>query len=67
MTTREFILPHLKCKRCGHQWIPRRPEVPRICPTCKTAYWNVARRQKKWQDSQKTTVANHKTQTESNH
>jgi Zn finger protein HypA/HybF involved in hydrogenase expression len=30
----------LKCQRCGKVWLPRKPEV-RICPTCKSSYWDV--------------------------
>lgn len=29
----------LKCLRCYHQWIRRKSEV-RICPICKSPYWN---------------------------
>jgi len=35
----EVIKLH-KCKRCGKAWFPRKPGTPRICPTCKTTYWN---------------------------
>lgn len=35
----------LFCKRCKHQWIPRKQEI-RICPKCKTAYWDVAAKRK---------------------
>lgn len=34
-----------ECVRCGHQWVPLREEPPRICPKCKSAYWDVPRRQ----------------------
>ena len=30
----------LKCKRCGHQWYPRKPKKPKVCPKCKSPYWN---------------------------
>lgn len=31
----------LKCERCGHVWIPRKPGgLVRICPKCKSAYWD---------------------------
>lgn len=30
---------NLHCKRCGHSWYPRQPEV-RICPKCKSPYWD---------------------------
>ena len=29
----------LKCERCQHKWVPRKPEV-RICPSCKSPYWD---------------------------
>lgn len=31
------------CKRCGHSWYPRQPEV-RICPKCKSPYWDKERK-----------------------
>ena len=34
------------CKRCGWKWTPRKPEV-RICPHCKTAYFDTGRETKK--------------------
>jgi predicted Zn-ribbon and HTH transcriptional regulator len=33
-----------KCTRCGHEWETIRLERPRICPKCKSAYWDVARK-----------------------
>ena len=47
-----------RCLRCGHEWIPRvsmeelsgtiKPEnKPRICPSCKSAYWDLEKRKKK--------------------
>jgi predicted Zn-ribbon and HTH transcriptional regulator len=35
-----------RCERCGHEWVPR-GEVdtePRVCPKCKSPYWNRARK-----------------------
>lgn len=32
-----------KCLRCGWKWFPRKKDG-RICPKCKTAYWNVPKR-----------------------
>jgi len=29
----------LKCKRCRYEWNPRKEEV-RICPKCKSAWWD---------------------------
>jgi hypothetical protein len=28
------------CMRCGHRW-PSKQKKPRICPKCKTAYWDM--------------------------
>lgn len=33
----------LHCKRCGYRWNARKRDV-RMCPECKTPYWNVKRR-----------------------
>jgi predicted Zn-ribbon and HTH transcriptional regulator len=34
-----------RCERCGHQWLPRDTEQePRVCPKCKSPYWNRPRR-----------------------
>ena len=38
----EHTVPKLKCERCDHEWWPRKKEI-RICPSCKTAYWDVPR------------------------
>ncbi len=31
------------CRRCGHSWYPRSPEV-RTCPKCKSVYWDRERK-----------------------
>ncbi len=28
------------CHRCGHKWNPRKKEKPKICPKCKSPYWD---------------------------
>ena len=33
----------IECKRCGYKWIPRKEEI-RICPKCKSPYWDRDRR-----------------------
>jgi hypothetical protein len=41
----EIMLTGLKCERCGYEWKPRKKkEEIRICPKCKSPYWNRARR-----------------------
>ena len=29
-----------RCYRCGHTWTQRDEEKPRICPKCKSPYWD---------------------------
>jgi hypothetical protein len=37
----------LSCRcRCGHEWIARQNERPRVCPKCKTPNWD---KPKKWE------------------
>jgi predicted Zn-ribbon and HTH transcriptional regulator len=33
-----------RCERCGHEWIPLRENAPRVCPKCKSPYWDRPRR-----------------------
>jgi hypothetical protein len=33
-------LPEFECQRCGHKWIPRKNEIPRVCAKCKNAGWD---------------------------
>jgi DNA-directed RNA polymerase subunit RPC12/RpoP len=46
-----------RCLRCEHQWVPRglpemadgkkppeQDEEPRVCPKCKSPYWNRPRK-----------------------
>jgi predicted Zn-ribbon and HTH transcriptional regulator len=34
-----------RCQRCGHTWVPRdSAKPPRICPKCKSPYWDRPRR-----------------------
>jgi Zn finger protein HypA/HybF involved in hydrogenase expression len=35
----------LKCEKCGHEWIPRTDDV-RMCPKCRTAFWDVKKDKK---------------------
>jgi len=38
-----------KCLRCTHQWVPRKSTKgdPKVCPKCKSPYWNKVRKSKK--------------------
>jgi len=39
-------LSQVKCQRCGHIWILRKPN-PKQCPKCNSPYWNKSRRKDK--------------------
>lgn len=38
-----ITLSVMKCLRCTHQWFPRSIELPKVCPLCKSPYWNTPR------------------------
>lgn len=29
------------CEKCHHSWLPRSEERPRVCPKCKSAWWDI--------------------------
>jgi len=31
----------LRCQKCGHEWFPRTPEPPKVCPKCKSYEWTI--------------------------
>lgn len=33
-----------KCLRCEHTWLPRDEVLPKVCPKCKSPYWNTPRK-----------------------
>jgi len=35
-----------ECGRCGYSWYPRKPEKPKVCPVCKSPYWDTPRKYK---------------------
>lgn len=44
-----LIIGH-KCYRCGHKWVPERldfSKIPKVCPKCKSAYWDTPKQDKK--------------------
>ena len=41
----EITIKKLKCMRCGHEWVPRTSDV-RLCPKCKTPFWDVEKEEK---------------------
>jgi predicted Zn-ribbon and HTH transcriptional regulator len=41
MGMRKIVVTEYTCERCEHPWVPRKDEKPRICPKCKSAWWDV--------------------------
>jgi len=42
----KITLEGYRCERCGHEWVARCKEEPRVCPKCKSPYWNVPKKDK---------------------
>lgn len=41
-------LSGFRCERCEHEWLPREAsQEPKVCPKCKSPYWNTPRRHPK--------------------
>jgi hypothetical protein len=45
----KITLQGYECERCTHQWVPRQEtkEEPKVCPKCKSPYWNPHRQKPK--------------------
>lgn len=48
----KITLDGWRCTRCGYEWVPRyyyseggEMVPPKVCPKCKSPYWNQERRQ----------------------
>lgn len=46
MSIKEIIVKKCKCERCSHDWITRSNDTPKVCPKCKSPYWNTPRKNK---------------------
>ena len=36
-----------QCERCDYKWASRGGQTPRVCPSCKSPYWDRPRRTSK--------------------
>ncbi len=36
----EIFYKGYRCIRCDHTWVPRKAARPKVCPKCKSAYWD---------------------------
>jgi uncharacterized OB-fold protein len=42
MAVTKFKIVKIKCKRCGHKWVPTQKKI-RVCPKCHSPYWDKKR------------------------
>ena len=42
----ELVFKGYKCRHCGHVWVPRQDERPKLCPKCHSATWDREPRKK---------------------
>ena len=40
--SKDIKIPTCKCERCGYTWYLRYPQKPRVCPSCKSPYWQAS-------------------------
>lgn len=40
----EITMKGYQCERCAHQWAPRDAGYPKVCPKCKSPYWDRPRK-----------------------
>lgn len=40
----KIIREGFSCERCDYKWIPRKKDYPRVCPKCKSPYWDKPRK-----------------------
>ena len=47
MGIKEITVKECKCERCRHKWITRSNAIPKVCPKCKSPYWDRPRKIRK--------------------
>ena len=47
MSKIQLQVPGFQCERCKHKWQPRGSKQPRVCPNCKSPYWETPVRKRK--------------------
>lgn len=35
-----MAITKVKCRKCGHEWLPRSEKKPKLCPECGRATWD---------------------------
>ena len=44
MGIKEITVKNCICERCMHEWVTRGKDMPKVCPKCKSPYWNVPKK-----------------------
>jgi rubrerythrin len=47
MAKEKIVKEGNRCERCNHLWVANSKEEPKVCPSCKSPYWNTPRKNKK--------------------
>lgn len=55
----DVVVTQCECLRCPHKWYPRKPELPKTCPKCRSPYWNTPRRDEAGQPTARTRGGDH--------
>ena len=55
MAIQEIKVLKCTCERCRHEWITRSIDKPRVCPKCKSPYWDIPRKKPNRKSSQNNT------------
>jgi len=42
----KIVVEGYRCERCNSEWIPRKKDYPKVCPRCKSPYWDRKRKNK---------------------
>ncbi|KHO47800.1 MAG: hypothetical protein QT00_C0002G0462 [archaeon GW2011_AR5] len=43
----KITLEGYRCARCKYEWVPRLEAYPKVCPHCKSPYWDKPRKKAK--------------------
>ncbi len=44
MPAKKEVIEKVHCEKCGYDWWPKTPGKPRVCPNCKSAWWDIPKK-----------------------
>jgi len=45
---KDMNITQLACLRCERSWWPKSPATPKVCPACKSPYWDTPRKERRY-------------------